>query len=191
MALKASGKPSKSPTVRITCLVFGKQHRTRFYTTKPSDKERSDNMTPGLVANSIITHPYFFFLQSYATVKALHEAHTIFHFVMASSCMLNSCRILRIHSATPMALPRKAPRTVPRLTMLTSYGRGPLLYSRLAAWTPSLSTIIKLYNKRKSDYSRARAPRGEASYGVQTIQHLGYGSKWKVQGWEDTLASGP
>lgn len=141
MALKNSGKPSNSPKVRITCMVVGKRHHTRFYPMKPGDRDRSNNVMPGLVVDSVITHPYCFdfFLQSHAAIKG--TARSAHYFLIRNDIKLNAQQLQDlvrtipisvtapelitldgrpIPFAMPMVLRPKAYLTARRLIMLTS-----------------------------------------------------------------------
>lgn len=80
MVLKNANRPSDVTKVRITCIVVEKRHHTRFYPSKVQDADRSYNVKPGLVVDSVITHPYCFdfYLQSHAAVKGTaRSAHYV------------------------------------------------------------------------------------------------------------------
>jgi len=56
---------------RLTVIIVGKRHHTRFYPTKPADADRSSNTRPGTVVDRGVTDPrsWEFFLQSHAAIQ--------------------------------------------------------------------------------------------------------------------------
>jgi hypothetical protein len=56
---------------RMTIVVVGKRHHTRFYVTKESDADRSGNPKPGTVVDRGVTEArsWDFFLQAHAAIK--------------------------------------------------------------------------------------------------------------------------
>ncbi|KAI0871010.1 ribonuclease H-like domain-containing protein [Hypoxylon argillaceum] len=65
---------------RMTIIVVGKRHHTRFYTTKESDADRSGNTKAGTVVDRGVTlaRNWDFFLQSHAAIKGTaRPAHYI------------------------------------------------------------------------------------------------------------------
>ncbi|KKY22549.1 putative rna interference and silencing protein [Diplodia seriata] len=96
MALKESGKPSTEPAVKITCMVVGKRHHTRFFPKRQYDADQSNNVKPGLVVDSGITHPYCFdfFLQSHAAVKG--TARSAHYFLLRNDLKLGADELQKL-----------------------------------------------------------------------------------------------
>ncbi|KAL1647969.1 hypothetical protein SLS58_002293 [Diplodia intermedia] len=96
MALKESGKPSTEPAVKITCMVVGKRHHTRFFPKRQYDADQSNNVKPGLVVDSVITHPYCFdfFLQSHAAVKG--TARSAHYFLLRNDLKLGADELQKL-----------------------------------------------------------------------------------------------
>jgi eukaryotic translation initiation factor 2C len=62
-----------SATLKLTFIVAGKRHHTRFYPTNPKacQSNANGNVTPGLFVDEVVTTPgsYNFYLQSHAAIK--------------------------------------------------------------------------------------------------------------------------
>ncbi|KAF9639705.1 hypothetical protein BFW01_g11511 [Lasiodiplodia theobromae] len=99
MDLKKSGKPASTTTVKITCIVVGKRHHTRFFPKSQKDADRSNNVKPGLVVDSVITHPYCFdfFLQSHAAVKG--TARSAHYFLLRNDMKLDAKQLQELTHA--------------------------------------------------------------------------------------------
>ncbi|KAL1837895.1 hypothetical protein VTJ49DRAFT_3281 [Mycothermus thermophilus] len=56
---------------RLTVVIVGKRHHTRFYVTKPEDADRSGNAPPGTVVDRGVTEArqWDFFLQAHAAIQ--------------------------------------------------------------------------------------------------------------------------
>lgn len=98
MDLKKSGKPASTTTAKITCMVVGKRHHTRFFPKSQKDADRSNNVKPGLVVDSVITHPYCFdfFLQSHTAVKG--TARSAHYFLLRNDMKLDAKQLQELVS---------------------------------------------------------------------------------------------
>lgn len=63
--------PAHGPQPRITVLIVGKRHHTRFYPTQQQDMDRGGNCKPGTVVDRGVTEEGFwdFYLQSHAVIQ--------------------------------------------------------------------------------------------------------------------------
>ncbi|KAF2141278.1 uncharacterized protein K452DRAFT_309060 [Aplosporella prunicola CBS 121167] len=89
-------KDNTEETVKITCLVVGKRHHTRFYPKNERDKDRTNNTRPGLVVDSVITHPYCydFFLQAHAALQG--TARPAHYFLLRNDMELKEKQLVEV-----------------------------------------------------------------------------------------------
>ena len=113
-ASAGSGRSSKPvPPFRLTFVVVGKRHNTRFYPQPGKENEDSwasgtglvnGNVLPGCVVDQGITHPYIFdfYLQSHQPLRGTgRSAH---YFVLQNNMKLSADRLQSIVSASPSFL---------------------------------------------------------------------------------------
>ncbi|KAF1966235.1 Piwi-domain-containing protein [Bimuria novae-zelandiae CBS 107.79] len=87
------------PTVKITAIVVGKRHHTRFYPIdRHKDARGNENCLPGTLVDRAITSPYYrdFYLQSHSGIKG--TARSTHYFVIRDDV---------IPGLTPSFLPQK------------------------------------------------------------------------------------
>ena len=101
----AAGKlKMATPQFKLTFVIVGKRHNTRFYPIPPTkerpqfDGSQNGNVLPGCVVDQGITHPYGFdfYLQSHQPIKGTgRSAH---YFVLQNEMKLGSNQLQRIVS---------------------------------------------------------------------------------------------
>jgi hypothetical protein len=107
---------------RLTVVVVGKRHHTRFYATREGDADRSSNPKPGTVVDRGVTEArgWDFFLQSHAAIQG--TARPTHYFIVLDE-------IFRARYAKASSLPHGARNVADVLESLTqslcyTYGRA-------------------------------------------------------------------
>ena len=147
---------------RISIVVVGKRHHTRFYVTREQDASRSKNPPNGTVVDRGVTEAraFDFFLQSHAALQGTaRPAHyivvhdEIFAGMPISAPFANSRRPLSTSltdSAIPLAvLPRQSASVPPPITRIWS-ARG------LAIFRMCLILTTRVVKRAASIWSRSR-----------------------------------
>ncbi|KAL7752065.1 hypothetical protein RI367_002594 [Sorochytrium milnesiophthora] len=101
--------------IRLTFVVVKKRHHTRFFATNPSDTDRSGNLLPGLVVDTVVTHPtdFDFFLQSQAGL--IGTSRPTHYYVIHDDCKLKSdeLQLLTYHLCFTYARATRSVSVVP------------------------------------------------------------------------------
>ncbi|KAL1589247.1 hypothetical protein WHR41_02002 [Cladosporium halotolerans] len=93
------GKKESLYPFKVTFIIVGKRHNTRFFPQSLKDSIPNGNVKPGLVVDQVITHPYItdFYLMSHAAIQGTGKpAH---YFVLKNGMALSSDRLQEITHA--------------------------------------------------------------------------------------------
>lgn len=93
------GKKESQYPFKVTFIIVGKRHNTRFFPQSWKDGIPNGNLKPGLVVDQVITHPYItdFYLMSHAAIQGTGKpAH---YFVLKNGMALSSDRLQEITHA--------------------------------------------------------------------------------------------
>ncbi|KAF2865540.1 hypothetical protein BDV95DRAFT_554523 [Massariosphaeria phaeospora] len=110
------------PAFKLTAVVVGKRHHTRFYPTKPADAMKgNENCRPGTLVDNTVTSPYYgdFYLQSHNGIKG--TARPAHYFVLRNE-------IVGMTTAKLQELTHKLCHTYVRATLGVSYA-SPAYYA--------------------------------------------------------------
>ena len=97
-ACQKLGDPGKPYTPKLTIVICGKRHHTRFYPTEGQNADRDGNPLPGTVVDRGVTavYEFDFFLQGLHYLSVLVEDPPLID-VLHSSCWFEGN-----HSANPL-----------------------------------------------------------------------------------------
>ncbi|GAB1728399.1 hypothetical protein NU195Hw_g1702t1 [Hortaea werneckii] len=94
-AAQIAAQPNNVP-FKLTYVVVGKRHNTRFYPDAKEVQGNKGNVKPGLVVDQVITHPYSmdFYLQSHETIQG--TARSAHYFTLQNNMGLSADNLHKI-----------------------------------------------------------------------------------------------